>query len=235
MSTVVPKRRIYDGEVVSPEDFNATVDNVNRELVNLNEHNLASSFSTQAALSDMDSSVAWRLKHDYNGSTTIANSVAAGTPETASGVLIVSDTDQWVPIWEFSWTSSEFSNIYAMANVQANTMTAEAGGFTGTTDPPEFKWRDAHNIKLAWILDGVNPSEHVRGSLDTGACGINMEAGFSGFFNAQDVSALFPAISPGDHTIRLCVMRAGFSDGVNHYKKRINVPIWSALVWEIRR
>ena len=233
MSTVVPKRRIYDGEVVSPEDFNATVDNLNREIVNLNEHNLTSAFNK--TLPHMDNAVAWRLKHDYNGSSTIANSVVAGTPESALGVLIVTETDQWVPIWEFSWTSSEFSNIYAMANVQANTMTAAAGGFTGTNDPPEFLHRDAHNIKLAWILDGVNPSEHVRGALDTGASGLNMEEGFSGFFNAQDVSALFPLISPGDHTIQLCIMRTGFSDGVNHFKKRINVPMWSALVWEIRR
>ena len=240
MSTVVPKRRIYDGDVVNPEDFNETVDDVNREIANLNEHNLSATlFRTQAALSDFDSSVAWRVKHAYNvaaDATTIANSVAGGDPEGAAGALIVSDVEQWTTIWEFTWTSSEFSNIYAMANVQANTMTAVPGGYNGTTSGlPEFYYKDAQNIKLAWILDGVNPSEHVRGALDTGACGLNMERGFCGFFNAQDVSALFPAIAPGDHTIRLCVMRAEMPDEVKEFRKRINVPIWSALVWEIRR
>ena len=63
MSTVVPKRRIYDGDTVNPEDFNETVDDVNRELANLNEHNLsAAGFRTQVALSDLDNSVAWRIK-----------------------------------------------------------------------------------------------------------------------------------------------------------------------------
>ena len=122
-----------------------------------------------------------------------------------------------------------------MANVQANTMTAAAGGFTGATSLDAFKYKDAANIKLAWVLDGVNPSEHVRGALDTGACALNMERGFSGFFNAQDVSAVFHSVAPGDHTIRLCVMRAVMADEVDHVNKRINVPIWSALVWEIRR
>ncbi len=123
MSTVVPKRRIYDGEVVSPEDFNATVDDLNRELVNLNEHNLSSTFRTQAALSDFDSSVAWRLKHNYNtggSATAIANAVVGGTPESALGALVVSDVEQWATIYEFTWSSSEFAHIYAVANVQAN-------------------------------------------------------------------------------------------------------------------
>tara|TARA_Y100000114_G_scaffold152862_1_gene171880 strand:- start:1734 stop:2456 length:723 start_codon:yes stop_codon:yes gene_type:complete len=240
MSTVVPKRRIYDGDTVNPEDFNETVDDVNRELANLNEHNLsAAGFRTQVALSDLDNSVAWRIKHAYNtaaSSTTIANSVAGGDSENAAGVLLVSDVEQWVTIYEFSWSSAEFAHIYAMANVQANTMTAGPGGFsTSSSGLPAFQYKDAANIKLSWVLDGVNPSEHVRGSLDTGACAINMERGFSGRFNAQDVSAVFHDIAPGDHTIRLCVMRAEMPDEVDEFRKRINVPIWSALIWEIRR
>jgi hypothetical protein len=91
------------------------------------------------------------------------------------------------------------------------------------------------NIKLAWILDGVNPSEHVRGAMDLGACGLNMERGFGGEYNAQDVSALFPDVPPGDHTMRLCVLRATMPDEVRETLRRVNVPLWEALIWEIKR
>lgn len=237
MSTVFPKRRIYDGDVVNPEDFNETLDDLYRNLKDLNEHNLdAAQFRSQVdRKTDTAKSVAWRLASNYNGSAAIANEVVGNTPGDASGALVFAELELWKPIWTHTWVSEETSSYYAIANVQAGVTSQLRAGWTPGTGLDEFKYRDAANVKLAWALDGVLPSEHVRGAMDLGACGLNMERGFAGEFNAQDVSALFPMVGPGDHTIQLLVLRAEMPDEVREINKKVIVPMWDALVWEIRR
>lgn len=243
MSVIVPKRRIYDGDAVNPEDFNDTIDDLYRGLADLNEHNLdgsgtANSFPSQVEISDTADDVAWRLAHDYNGSsgnvTDIVNQVLGGTPQDAAGALVFSDIEIWQTIWEFTWTNTEPATYYAIGNAEVCAVINSE--ISPTADGLEqFEYKDAMNMKLAWILDGVNPSEHVRGSLDTGAVDLNMERGFGGKFNAQDVSALFPSVAPGSHTIRLAVCRAEMPDEVQAQAKQVKVPIWSGIVWEIKR
>lgn len=247
MSVIVPKRRIYDGDVVNPEDFNDTLDDLYRGLKDLNEHNLdgsgTDSFPADVEISDTADDVAWRLKHDYGGSsanvTDIVNQVLGGTPEDATGALVFTDIEDWKTVWEFTWTNTETATYYAIGNLEVCAIgDADSGGSPlspSVSGLAQFPYKDAMNMKVAWILDGVNPSEHVRGSLDTSAVGLNMERGFGGKYNAQDVSAVFPSIAPGSHTIRLAVLRAEMPDEVQAQVKRVKVPLWSAIVWEIRR
>ena len=243
MSVIVPKRRIYDGDVVNPEDFNDTLDDINRGLADLNEHNLdatgTGSFSA-VTLDDISDNAIWRVKSAYNdaaSATSIVQTVMDGQPANAAGALVFSDVEIWQTIWEFTWTANEMSTYYAMADVQANAIADDNGTPITTTlsGLDAFANKECLNLKLAWVLDGVNPSEHVRGSLDTGSVGLNMERGFGGRFNAQDVSALFPMVPPGDHTIKLMVLRATMPDEVQAQAKRVNVPMWTAILWEIRR
>ena len=244
MSVIVPKRRLYDGDVVNPEDFNDTLDDINRGLADLNEHNLdgklTNSFPTQVALTDLADDAAWRVKAVYNDgedATTAIQKVMDGAPETVTGAVVFRDVEQWHTVWEFTWTANEMSTYYAMADVQANGV-CETDSAIATDDDglAQFKYKDALNIKLAWVLDGVNPSEHIRGSLDTGSIGLNMERGFGGRFNAQDVSALFPMVPPGDHTVRLMALRAEMPDEVQAPEEKfVNIPLWTAIFWEIRR
>ena len=92
----------------------------------------------------------------------------------------------------------------------------------------EFKAQEMANTAWAFAKMEMRP-EMLMEALGRRALEIVVE------FNAQDVSAVFHDIAPGDHTIRLCVMRAEMPDEVDEFRKRINVPIWSALIWEIRR
>ena len=238
MSTVIPKRRVYDGDVVNAEDWNSLIDDFYRTVGELNEHNLSSGFLTQLSRADdYDASVAWRIASASNGgNTTDVNEVIGGQPSGVSGALIFQETELWMTIWEFQWISTERADIYGIANVQASnvinrswTTPAENQGLD------EFLYLDAMNIKLGWILDGVLPSEHVRGAMDLGAAGINMERGFGGEFNAQDVSALFKSVRPGAHTMRLVVLRAEMPDEVTEALRKVIVSLWEAFIWEIRR
>lgn len=236
MSTVLPRRRIYPQDAANPEDFNATVDVLYQEMPNLNEHNLSGQFLSQAERSDFDASVASRLAHAYNGSEAIVNEVIGLAGESASGSVVFGDTERWHTVWEFSWGSTEHAQIYAMANAQVgHPVQARWSGSLPATKSSAFERYDAINVKLAWSLDGVLPSEHVRGAMDLGACGLNMERGPGGEYNAQEITALFKSVPPGQHTIRLLAMRADLVDGVQDARRKINVPVWEGIVWEIRR
>jgi hypothetical protein len=245
MSTTFPRRRMHAGDAVNPQDWNGQLDPFYTALTSLNEHNLSSGFRTQVQRQiDMADDIAWRLASavaEASLSSAGINEVIGGAPDLAPGALVFQSTETWLPIWTFSWTSSERSDIYAAANVQAqhaidrgSWVASDAGLGPGGTD--QFYRFDNINLKLGWILDGSVPSEHVRGALDTGAAGLNMERGFGGEFNAQDVTALFKSVGPGDHTIQLCVMRTYPNDEVVGIPERkCTVPLWEAEVWEISR
>lgn len=236
MSTVVPQRRIYPKDVANPEDLNATVDVFHQELVGLNEHNISSAFLSQAERSDFDVSVAARLAHSYNATEAGINEVIGLNAEGAANAVVFGDVEKWHTVWEFSWGATEHTDIYAMANAQVgHPIQARWSAALPATKLDAFENYDAMNIRLAWSLDGALPGEHVRGSMDLGATALNMERGPGGEFNAQEVSALFKSVPPGQHTMRLLVSRADISDGVQDARRRVNVPLWEALIWEIRR
>lgn len=234
MSTTLPRRRLYDGEAVDPEDWNDLVDDSYRALGSLGEHNISSSFRTQVERSDYSDSVACRLATaSSGGSSGAVNEVIGGD---FSAGLVFQKEETWMDIWTFSWKSSERADIYAMANVQVST----AINRSWVTAPDDqgldaFKYLDAMNIRLGWILDGVLPGEHVRGSLDLGSAGVNMERGPGGEYNAQEVSALFRGVAAGDNTLRLVVNRASVPDDVQEALRKVSVPLWEAIIWEIRR
>lgn len=232
--TTLPRRRAFSGDVVDPSDWNDASEDAYRTLSSLNEHNLSSAFRSQATRAeDYSDSVAWRLAAASVGTDGEVNDVIGGD---FSGGLVFQSEETWKDIWVFEWTSSERADIYPMANVQVSTAINRSW-----TTPSEnsgldsFKYLDAMNIRLGWILDGVLPGEHVRGSLDLGSAGVNMERGPGGEYNAQEVSALFKSVRAGRHTLRLVVNRASVPDDVQEALRKVSVPLWEAIVWEIRR
>lgn len=234
------KRRPYDGDVISPEDTRKATDSLAHGLTGLGEHNFKSStMRSQVTMSNMAAGVAYRVAHAYRGSDTIVQTCLSGNPESALGALVFKETDTWKTVWETSWKSTEIVDYHAMANVQTG-HSVNTGGNLPTTNSPDdidsgFLHLDGTSLQLAWILDGDMPAEHVRGSLDTGSSGINMERGFGGQYNAQDVSAVFMSVPPGSHTLRLVVLRTTPVTGANIPNLKAYVPMFEALVWGIHR
>ncbi len=231
MSTTVPKRRLFPLEVLDPEDLNAQLDAAYQVTTELNEHNLdASEVRGQLARVDNYSNdIAYRIHHFYE---TYANDIMQGIYNTA-GMITFKDRDQWVQIHEHSWTSTERASIMAMATVQVGHTVDRAG--SGGFGLSPYNQRDAMNVKLAWELDGQIPSEHVCGSMDNAAAGPNMERGIGGEFNAGDLSATFPNVPAGHHTLKLSVLRAHLPDTLTDITRQVRATSFEGVVWEMRR
>jgi len=233
------KRRPYTGDVVSPEDMRKATDSLGLALTGLGEHNFSSGMASEVTMSDMAAGVAYRVAHAYRGTDTIVQTCLSGHPETspAASALAFQETDTWKTVWETSWKSTERATYHAMANVQAGhtvgSLTVANGGSTDIDTG--FVHYDGASLQLAWVLNGDMPAEHVRGSLDTGSSGINMERGFGGQYNAQDVSALFVDVPPGSHTLRLVILRVGPTTGAIVPGLKAYVPMFEAIVWGIHR
>jgi hypothetical protein len=231
MSTIVPRRRVYAGDVADPEDYNDTTTPFYTGSTKLNEHNLDVAWEGQVtATDDYDDAIAWRLAH---AAVDFAQDLISGNQSTAAGILKFSDVELWVTVWEFSWVSDERADVYAMSSIQAG-HEVDRGAFGGG-GLAQFPQKDAINIKLSWELDGNVPSEHVCGALDIGAAGLNMEKGIGGEYNAVEVSALFPGVPAGAHTIRLVALRAMLPDDVNDELRKVYISSYENCVWEVAR
>ncbi len=248
----VPKRRPFTGDVVSPEDANDAADALYRGVYSVGEHNLNSAdFKSQVSrTADMDPGVAWRVAHAYRGALADVNECLGGSPSTVAAGLVFRESEVWKTIWEVPWSSEERRDYHAMASVQAGHAvdplpdsdkdgTRDAGAWRATeafgVGEEGYLYLDGSGIQLAWVLDGDMPSEHVRGALDTGATGLNMERGFGGLLNAQEVSALFLDVPPGQHTLRLVALRTDMGDNERLTEREVFIPLFEGLVWEVRR
>ncbi len=230
MSTTTPKRRFQARDVVDPEGFNAQLTPQRRAMSAMNEHNLDDGI--EAAV-DIDvnyaDDIAWRVHHDFVdlASDVIDNAGAA------PGSVTFKDDDIWVDVWTYTYESAEMAALYCTCVTQTS-HTLDRDQFMAGSGLSQFGALDAMGIELAWELDGQLPSEHMVGALDTSAAAIHMERGVSGEMNATMTSAVFPAVPPGSHTIKLIAKRYQAPDTFVG-DREVRISTIEPLLWEIGR